>query len=98
MIATETVKNRSAELLMAMIAEEEQLIRDRREAVAHYRSLLRNLLAGQNYKGQEYRVTFRPGFYKAIPCKRIGMGLVFKRVRLEPYMSVKPIAKLEAVR
>lgn len=87
----EASPNLSLELLQAIIYQMDARLKDDREELAHYRSQLRNLLAGKNYKGIHYKTTFSPGYFKAIPSKRIGRGLIFKRVRMDPYMKVKAL-------
>jgi hypothetical protein len=55
----------------------------------HLRSVLRNDLAGQRWSDDTVRVEFRPGFYRAVPARRLPTGgLIFRRRRLEPYMKV----------
>jgi len=83
-------RERSRSMIAAMIVELEAQKRDLADELAHLRSVLRNDLAGQRWSDGAVRVEFRPGFYKAIPTGRTTTGgLLFRRRRLEPYMSVR---------
>ena len=81
------------ENLQAIVFQIESHIKTAEWDLDHYRSLLRAATGCKNYKGSEYKTTFLPGFFKAIPSKRVARGLIFKRRRLDPYMKVREVVE-----
>jgi len=83
-------RERSRSMVAAMIVALQEQKREIGDELDHLRSVLRNDLAGQRWSDDTVRVEFRPGFYKAVPARRLPTGgLVFRRRRLDPYMSVR---------